>query len=66
LLVGHERLGLVHCTYITPMELLLVRVEEATRLRLAPVLVDLQEKIRDGEEISLPHYKVSKTAGNRD
>jgi hypothetical protein len=66
LLVGHERLGLVHCTYITPMELLLVRVEEATRLRLAPVLVDLQEKIRDGEEISLPHYKVSKTAGSRD
>jgi hypothetical protein len=52
-LVGHERLGLVHCTYITPMQFVLKRVEEATGLKLKPIIVDVEKKVEEGAVIYL-------------
>ena len=54
LLKGHERLGEVLCSYITPIRFILERVQEVTNLRLVPVLVDLDQRVADGEEIQWP------------
>jgi Trypsin len=50
-LEGHERLGRVFCSYVTPINLILQRVEAVTGLRLEPLLVDLEERERNGEKI---------------
>jgi hypothetical protein len=50
-LEGHERLGAVWCSYITPIQLILERVALVTGMRLEPILVDLDERERSGEEI---------------
>jgi hypothetical protein len=51
MLKGHERLGVVWCSYITPIDLILDRVERATGMRLEPILVDAEQRKRNGEEI---------------
>jgi hypothetical protein len=52
-LEGHERLGAVWCSYIRPIQLILDRIELVTGIRLEPILVDLDERKRNGEEIVL-------------